>query len=92
MWLFFQPSFPQIFKQLLQKCILAADLLETWNDSQKGSLMTLLCSELSAQERTVSHERQQTQSLAGAACLRESEQRGCPHSPFQENTLRCALT
>lgn len=68
MWLFFQPSFPQIFKQLLQKCILAADL-ETWNDSQKGSLMTLLCSELSAQERTVSRERQQAQSLSGGSLL-----------------------
>lgn len=66
MWLFFQPSFLQIFKQLPQKCILAADLLETWNGSQKGSLMTLLCGELSAQERAVSRERQQTQSLAGS--------------------------
>lgn len=70
MWLFFQPSFPQIFKQLLQKYILAADLLETWNDSQKGSLMTLLCSELSAQERTVSRERQPTQSLTGGGLLK----------------------
>lgn len=69
MWLFFQPTFPQIFKQLLQNCILAADLLETWNDSQKGSLMTLLCSELSAQECTVSRECQQTQSLAGGSLL-----------------------
>lgn len=30
MWLFLQPSFPQIFKQLVQKCMLASDLLETW--------------------------------------------------------------
>lgn len=70
MWLFFQPSFPQIFKQLLQKCILAADLLETWRDSQKGSLMTLLCSELSAQERIVFRECQQTLSLIGGHLLK----------------------
>jgi len=63
MWLFFQPSFPQISKQLLQKCILAADFLETWRDSWKGSLMTLLCSELSGEEHAVFRECQQTSAL-----------------------------
>lgn len=83
---------PQIFKQLLQKCILAADLLETWKGWRKGLLMALLCSELSARERAVSRERQQTQSLPGGGLLKVIWTERPPSFPISEDTLRCVFT
>lgn len=36
MWLFFQPSFPQVFKQLLQKYIPAAEPSEDLEELTEG--------------------------------------------------------